>query len=473
MPRSIDQVQPKLKFIPPAFNPLVLQLAHWSLPILLRFRIRPWLPAGITRIETANVECLVNLYRQFQAGKIRFLMAFRHVEVDDPLCGMYLLSRTVPKVARQQGISLQYPIHTHFLYDRGMPLWGGAWLGWLLSRLGGIPIHRGKRLDLTGLRTARDLIANGKMPMTVAPEGGTNGHSEIVSSLEPGVAQLGFWCVEDLVKARRSETVYIVPIGIQYRYVKPSWRKLDWLLGQLEADSGLPVQLIEQFATSEREKVYYQRLFRLGEHLLTKMEQFYTRFYHQTLTKPDLPATNESTTANQMLAVRLQALLHAALQTAEDYFGLQAQGNAIARCRRLEEAGWAYIYREDLQDLNALSPLDRGLADWIAEEASLRMLHMRLVESFVAVTGTYVLEKPTFERFAETALLMFDMLARIKGDKLPHRPQLGQRVAQITVGEPICVTERWLTYQTSHQAAKQVVADLTQDLQFALEKMSS
>jgi hypothetical protein len=113
------------------------------------------------------------------------------------------------------------------------------------------------------------------------------------------------------------------------------------------------------------------------------------------------------------------------------------------------------------------------LADWIAEEASLRMLHMRLVESFVAVTGTYVLEKPTFERFAETALLMFDMLARIKGDKLPHRPQLGQRGAQITVGEPICVTERWLTYHTSHQAAKQVVADLTQDLQFALEKMSS
>jgi len=78
----------------------------------------------------------------------------------------------------------------------------------------------------------------------------------------------------------------------------------------------------------------------------------------------------------------------------------------LRRCRRLE-AGWTYIYREDLQDLKALSPLDGGLADWIAEEASLRMLHMRLVESFVAVTGTYVLEKP-FERFAETALLMFD-----------------------------------------------------------------
>ncbi len=472
MPRSIHHVQPKLKFIPPAFNPLVLRIVQWFLPILLRFRIQPWLPAGISRIETANVEGLVDLYRQFQAGKTRFLMAVRHVEVDDPLCGIYLLSRAVPQVARQRGISLQYPIYTHFLYERGMPLWAGAWLGWLLSRLGGIPIHRGKRLDRTGLRTARDLFANGKLPMTVAPEGATNGHSEIVSPLERGVAQLGFWCVEDLVKAGRSEIVYIVPIGIQYHYVKPSWHKLDLLLSQLEADSGLPVQRIDQSATLDQEK-YYQRLFRLGEHLLDKMEQFYTRFYHQTLPGPNLPATDESTTPNQLLAARLQTLLHTALQIAEDYFGLQAQGSVIERCRRLEEAGWTYIYREDLQDLKALSPLDRGLADWIAEEASLRMLHMRLVESFVAVTGTYVLEKPTFERFAETALLMFDMLARIKGDKLPHRPRLGQRWVQITVGEPISVTERWPTYQTSHQAARLAAADLTQNLQVALKKMIS
>lgn len=470
MPRSTHHVQPRLKFIPPAFNPLVLQIVQWFLPILLRFRIRPWLPAGISRIETANVEVLVELYRQFQAGKIRFLMAFRHVEVDDPLCGIYLLSRAVPQVARQQGISLQRPIYTHFLYDRGMPLWAGAWLGWVLSRLGGIPIHRGKRLDLTGLRTARDFFVNGKLPMTVAPEGGTNGHSEIVSPLESGVAQLGFWCVEDLVKAGRSETVYIVPISIQYRYIKPAWHKLDWLLSQLEADSGLPVQRIDQSATPNWEK-YYQRLFHLGEHLLSQMEQFYQRFYHKILGKPDLPAIDEATTPNQMLAARLQALLHTALQVAEDYFGLQAQGSVIQRCRRLEEASWTYIYREDLQDPNALSPLDQSLANWIAEEASLRMLHMRLVESFVAVTGTYVLEKPTFERFAETTLLMFDLLARIKRGKLPHRPRLGQRWAQITVGEPISVTERWSAYQTNHQGAKLAIADVTQNLQVALEKM--
>ncbi len=82
MSDSIHHAQPPLEFIPPRFNPLVLQIIQWSLPILLRFRLRPWLQTGISRIETVNVEALVDLYQQFQAGKIRFLMAFHHPEVD-------------------------------------------------------------------------------------------------------------------------------------------------------------------------------------------------------------------------------------------------------------------------------------------------------------------------------------------------------------------------------------------------------
>ena len=68
--------------------------------------------------------------------------------------------------------------------------------------------------------------------------------------------------------------------------------------------------------------------------------------------------------------------------------------------------GWEFIYREDLKKLESLSPAERGLADLMAEEASLKMWHMRLVESFVAVTGSYVLEKPTIERFAALLYLV-------------------------------------------------------------------
>ncbi|MEH1895525.1 MAG: 1-acyl-sn-glycerol-3-phosphate acyltransferase [Nostoc sp.] len=468
MPKTIHSTQPPLKFIPQCLNLPILQIVRWLLPIALRFRTRPWLPAGIVSVEAKNVEVLAELYQQFQAGKIRFLLAFRHPEVEDPLCMLYLLSRIVPRVARQEGITLRSLVHSYFLYDRGMTVWAGNWLGWLFSRLGGVPVHRGRRLDRQAIQTARELFANGKVPIAVAPEGGTNGHSGIVSPLEPGVAQMGFWCAEDLHKANRTETVIIVPIAIQYRYVEPPWSKLDWLLSKLEADSGLGVKEID---SGDQKEIYYQRLCRLAEYLITEMEEFYRRFYHQDIPKTIL--SDESASPNQVLINRLHRLLDKALQVTEQHFGVQAQGNFIDRCRRLEEAGWNYIYREDLPDINALPAFKRGLADWIAEEADLRMRHMRIVESFVAVTATYIQEQPTAERFAETALLVFDMLSRIQDTTLPGRPRLGLRQAQITVGEPISVTERWSNSQGDRQASRQAVSDLTKDLQIALEKMIS
>ncbi|MDZ7968127.1 MAG: 1-acyl-sn-glycerol-3-phosphate acyltransferase [Nostoc sp. DedSLP03] len=466
MPRSIQSTQPPLKFIPPRLNPLVLQIVRWLLPIALRFRTRPWLPAGIVKIEATNVEVLAELYQQFQAGKIRFLLAFRHPEVEDPLCMLYLLSRIVPQVARQKGITLKSLVHSYFLYDRGMTVWAGKWLGWLFSLLGGVPVRRGRRLDRQAIQNARELFANGALPIAVAPEGGTNGHSGIVSPLEPGVAQMAFWCVEDLEKANRSETAIVVPIAIQYSYVEPPWSKIDWLLSKLEADSGLKVLEID---SGNREEIYHQRLCRLAEYLITEMEEFYRRFYHQDI--PKTISNDELKSANQVLIARLHRLLDKALQVAEQYFGVQAQGNFIDRCRRLEEAGWSYIYRDDLPDINALAPFKRGLADWIAEEADLRMRHMRIVESFVAVTATYIQEQPTADRFAETALLVFDMLSRIQDTTLPGRPRLGLRQTQITVGEPILVTERFKNCQGDRQASRQAVSDLTKDLQIALEKM--
>jgi 1-acyl-sn-glycerol-3-phosphate acyltransferase len=468
LPRSIHSTQPPLRFIPLRFNRLILQITQWLLPILLRFRTRPWLPAGIVNIEATNTEVLAELYQQFQSGKIRFLIAFRHPEVEDPLCMLYLLSRIVPKVARQQDIKLKYRVHSYFLYDRGMTLWAGEWLGKLFSRIGGVPVRRGRRLDRKAIQTARELFANGKFPIAVAPEGGTNGLSSIVSPLEPGVSQMGFWCVEDLQKANRSETVVIVPIAIQYRYAEPPWSKLDWLLSKLETDSGLPIQ---EIAPGDQEQIYYQRICRLAEYLITEMEEFYRRFYHQDI--PKTISTDEFTNSNQVLIDRLHHLMNIALQVAEQYFGLQSQGTFIDRCRRLEEAGWNYIYREDLPDINTLSPFKRGLADWIAEEADLRMRHMRLVESFVAVTATYIQEQPTAERFAEIALLMFDMLSRIKDTTLPGRPRLGWKEAQITVGEPISVTERLANSQGDRHAVRQAMSDLTRDLQVALQKMIS
>lgn len=380
-------------------------------------------------------------------------MAFRHAEVEDPLCLFYLMSRQIPQKAKAMGIELELPTHTHFIYDRGMTIWAGDWLGWLFARLGGIPIHRGKPLDRMALKTARELFAHGKFPLTIAPEGATNGHGEIISPLELGAAQLSCWGVEDLKKAHRDQNVVIVPISIRYFFQHPPWDKIAQLLTQLEKDSGL---------RADKEQDLYERLFRLGVHLVEEMEQFYHRLYRQPI------ATPVAGDRHQVLKFRLENLLDTALRVAENSFGLEKQGNIIDRCRRLEEVGWNAIYREDITDLAALSPMQRGLANWTAQEADLKIRHMRLVESLVAVRGNYVYEKPTAERFAETLWIVSDVMARIKGIKNPRRAYLGQRRVKIAVGEPMPITERWEAAQTNRKAAKQLVLDLTRELETAL-----
>jgi hypothetical protein len=467
--RSIRQAQPPLEFIPPQLNLLLVRGLQGLLPLIMRSR------TAIRQVEAENVEVLVDLYRQFQAGNVRFLIAFRHPSANDPFVLAYLLSRLVPRVARQQKVALQRPVHAHFMYDRGIPLWAGALMGWLYSRLGGTPIHRGK-VDRVGLRSARDLFVNGSLPLAAAPEGATNGHTEIVSPLEPGLSQLAFWCVEDLQKTKRSETVLVVPIGIQYRYITPPWSAIEQLLTTLETDVGLAT-VPTSSADAAIELILYKRLYRLGEHLLSVMEQFYSRFYHQSLatvkdgsTAP--PSNLDAPISHKEFAARLNALMDAALKVAEQYFNLQPKGSVIDRCRRLEQAGWDYIYREDLKSIEQVSLLEHGLADRIAEEADLRLWHMRIVESFVAVTGKYVLEKPTVERFAETTLLMWDMIARIKGQSPFDRPKLGKQKAVLSIGEPLSVTDRWQDYTGNRRSAKQAVTTLTQDLQTALEKMA-
>lgn len=464
MPSITNRAQPALNFIPPNYSPWV------------RRAMRPLMPAwtawktNLAEVETRHVERLANVYQEFNQGKTRVLLAFRHPNAIDPYVLSHLLWQELPRTARQMGLDIG-AAHSHFIYDRGIPLWAGSYISWVFSRLGGVPIQRGK-LDLMALKTARSLLLDGRFPLAVAPEGGNNGHNEIISPLEPGIAQLAFWCAEDLKAAQRPESVVILPVGIQYHYLAEPWPQLEELIGEMEADSGIGRPNVEEmealrkmFVGSEEHADLYRRLYRLAEHMLTLMEGYYTEFYGVSFDAPEgsgLESGDEE--PNVLLGDRLQTLMNKSLQVAESYFNLRPKGSTIDRCRKLEQAGWDRIFREDTL---ALSPVELGLADRVAEEADLRMWHMRLVENFVAVTGCYVKEHPSADRFAETALLLRGMIAKIKGEP-EVKPQLGLQKAMVTIGEPIEVTKRLADYKHKRRGA---IAQLTQDLQSEMESL--
>ena len=463
---QITKARAPLNFLRPKFNLWVLRLVTWVLPFWLKYKLQ------IDRIDAVDIDRLVEMYKQSQMGKLRLVLAFRHPSSLDPFCMGYLLTKILPAAARKHRIRLATPVFAHFLYDRGLPLWAGAVVEWLLPRLGGIPIHRG-RADRLGVNTARDLLVNGLMPLALAPEGATNGHSELVSPLESGAAQLGFWAMEDLVKAGRiNEDVFVVAIGIQYYYVEEPWAKLERSIHQLEVECGMVIDRADSLVSIQQQdgrpmrKLLYDRFYKLGQHLLYQMENFYAQFYQYTI--PERPPLDRAISRTE-ISHRLQQILDFALQVSENYFNIKPKGSKSDRCRRIEQAGWDWIYREELKPPQTLSPVSYKLANRIATEADLRMWHMRIVESFVAVTGSYVKDKPTVDRFAEITMLMWDLVAQIKGEPPSQRPILGKRRVQMTICNPIPISDYWDRYISGRQQAKQAVLDLTQELQTAME----
>jgi hypothetical protein len=218
--------------------------------------------------------------------------------------------------------------------------------------------------------------------------------------------------------------------------------------------------------------------------MLTLMETFYRDSYHR-----DLPATPAAAgavaaaapaaagaatpaatanpaaaqTANLALAERLGRLLETALAEVEQSLAIEPRGDLASRCRRLEQAAWDRLYL-----VAPPTPLERGLADRLAEETAQRLWHMRLVESFVAVSGDYVKERPSQERFADTLLLLWDTQARILGRDPGTRPRLGPRTALISLGEAIAFSPLLEDY---HRDRRRAVARLTADLQRQLEAL--
>jgi hypothetical protein len=250
----------------------------------------------------------------------------------------------------------------------------------------------------------------------------------------------------------------VLPVGLQYSFSQPVWPAIEALLRQLEREAGVDG---DPRPDSGGEPLY-GRLFALAERMLTLMETFYRDAYHRPLPVAEpLPPGDAGQAA---LAERLGRLLETALEVVEDSFGLPARGDLASRCRRLEQAGWDRIHPAGGN--GGRSSLERGLADRLAEETERRLWHMRLVETFVAVSGTYVRERPSQERFADTLLLLWDTQCRLLGGSLGERPRLGPRQAWITIDAPIAVEERLEAYRADRRRA---VADLTAELQRRLQ----
>ena len=67
--------------------------------------------------------------------------------------------------------------------------------------------------------------------------------------------------------------------------------------------------------------------------------------------------------------------------------------------------------------------------------------------------------------------IAYQTVQRLQGKTQFDSLAPGKQKVQITIGTPLSVDERWETYHSGRQAARQAVADLTSELQRSLEAM--
>ena len=441
---KISGTQPPLHFIEPNFDLKSYYLSKLILPFRIRFA------TPIRKIQFENIEILSDLYTKFSQKKVRLLIAFRHPNANDPYLLGAIFWKLLPNYFKKNNIRINDITHFHFVWDRGIPLWAGEKTGNFYSKLGGTPIHRGK-VDWKGLNSIRNLFVNGRFPLAIAPEGATNGHNEILSPLEPGIGQMALWCLEDLEKKNRNEEVYILPLGIQYSYIDPNWKKLETLLDEFLKDLNINtvtenIYLSQEF-DSEKNRIY-SKLYSIGISLLNIIEIFYKKYY-------GVFTQNDSTLP---LQERLQNLLSNILSVSEKFFQISPKGTIIDRCRKLEQASWNWIYRDDIPE--DISNLDKNLLDRIAVESKEMDWHMRIVESFVAVNGHYVKDKPTFERFSDVSFLFFDLISKIKTGSGQQRPTLGKYKVTLKAGDPILVNPYYYLHKQGRAGTKKAVDEI-------------
>jgi hypothetical protein len=452
---DLTRVQPPLKVHPPKANQFILKAIRLLTPFWLRWQ------CGIKQIETRYIDRLVAATKKFQDGKSRYMLAFRHPTTDDPFAMLYLLAYAVPEQAREMGIKLTAMPHSGFVYDRGISLWAGDYINWLFPALGGISIFRGK-LDRPALNLMRQQITKGDFPLSMAPEGGTNGKSETVAELEPGIAQIGFWAAEDLQKAGSTEELLIIPVGIQYEYSEESWKKIDQTIATIEKECGINKPTI---TPTDR----YQRLYDLGSYLVIWVSDYYKSLYGNYA-----KFTDENISSDD-LGVNLESLADRILSVAEMSFGIKPKGTAIDRCRRLEQSGWDRIFRNDIKSIEQLSEMERGFADQLALEASYSNWHMRIAESIIGVTSDYVHQRPSPSRYVEVLKLMWSVLQRVternQESAFKETPNFGDRKLTISVAEPISVSDHLAEYQSNRTAAKECTKKLTEDIHRAMKDL--
>lgn len=303
--------------------------------------------------------------------------------------------------------------------------------GWCLNRIGAYSVIRGYP-DRESIRATRRLLAEEDRKVVIFPEGLVYEHNDRLLQFQSGVPQMGFWALDDLEKAGKAPRLPVVPLAIRYRCCAPPEPAIE---------RGLSA--VEEKLRVERKGTPYERIVRLGSHVVAILER-------EEELKPDesLDLTTRITRVRQQVLQRVARSVGATLderQTPGEQ--LHMLYNEVKEwIGPTPEEPTAYELQRYRQRATAGAALFNELAR---------------LNNTVAVTGDYIASEPTAERFLE-------VLGRLQKEVLGQVRHEAPLAAVVRAAPPIWLDERLVEYR---QNKRQTVADVTRQMQDAIRMM--
>jgi len=392
-------------FVPPRQSRLVCRVTNAVLPALSHF---------LARIRDVQVPA-EDLERLRELGEQPAILAPNHPTGMDPVVMLW--------VSRSLGQSFQFLAAREVLV--GLK-------GWYLNRLGAYSVIRGTA-DRESMRATRRLLAEGRRKVVIFPEGEIYEHNDHLLAFEPGVAQLGFWSLDDMRKANRDPALPLVPVAVKYRCCEAARPAIENSLRGLETALGL----------SGGRHSAYERLKRIGSVMMATVER-----------ELDITPQPEKPLTERIAEFRAVYLARVA----------QAMGSEL---------------EPDASPAEQLHRLFNDLREWVGDlpdghnDYELRRYRHRLMaaaplfqdlerfQNFIVMSGDYVAANPTAERFLE-------VLGRLEKEVFGEVRNCVSREALVRVGAPIRLEGRYEAYR---EKKREVVNATTLDLESSIRGM--
>jgi 1-acyl-sn-glycerol-3-phosphate acyltransferase len=316
---------------------------------------------------------------------------------------------------------------------------------WLMPRLGVYSIIRGA-VDRQSFATTRQILADGRRPLVIFPEGHAILQNSTLAPFQEGVIQLAFKAFEDARCNDASASLYCVPIAIKYTYLKDMRHDIDESLNKLEA----ALSPSSPACTSP-----YSRLRRIAEAVLVAQEKAHGVASAAPSAHSPSPASMND---------RIQNLKSLVTAKYERQLGITPNDrqSLLDRIRAL-----FVVVDRIVHDEPPTSEYEQRLA--LERQQMARTLYddlWRLLQ-FVAIYDGYVRESMTVERF-------MDVLGLLELEVFQTRRVWGPRKASIKVGQPLNFKDHASTYDQNKRATiRQINASLESEVRKNLEAMES